>query len=285
MNLDQSHGSVLAYTLTYMGRKETEDEQPFETTLRAQFRNRQAYEDFANGRHHSDKGLRGEKGHLTSQPDLRLMDDDAASEESPSSNRNNEQYVYVQNVQEESNPIAAGIAEGLIEVIVDLLEDPQVQAFLKQAVRKAGAKLGQFAGKTRSFIKAAFSKRSAVADSLFDARMVDEDSSDSEEVVEAEIVVDDEPVAMTDIEYTAKQNEAQNLEKAMRDMWARLVQVRHDLNNATITPEEAAQITKASVQQLPPQQLLELENTCQSSGVDLRAIIGNTPDTHDSKVQ
>lgn len=272
-----------------MGRKKADDEQPFETTVRAQFRNRQAYEDFVSGRHHSDKGLRDEKGHLTSQPNIRLVDDDdAAIRDSSTSPQPAEQYVYIQNVREESNPIAeemaAELGKELGEFLVALLEDPQVQAFLKQTAHKARLKLVQFAGKTKSFVKTVLFARNTVLD-LSPSSVEGKTGSNSEEIIEAEMVPDDEPVMMTDSEYAAKQEEAQKLEKDMHAMLMRLRQIKHDLDNASITPEEAFQITADSMQQLPPSQLLEIESTCRSSGVDLNTIISSTSGARAPKVQ
>ncbi|MBT1166761.1 hypothetical protein [Bifidobacterium simiarum] len=270
-----------------MGNGNIDDDQPFETTERVRWRNRQAREDAVNGRYHSDKGIRDEHGHLTRQPDIlfgKAEDGEPADADVPPVRPpvGGERRAYAdeysderdrqRNVRDEPHPMAEAIGVMIGEVFVQILNDPRVRASLRRTVRHAGERLIGLAGKAKSYVSNVWVARRTETDSRDgEATAVAKTSADGSdtdgEIIEGEIVPD-ESVTMTSGEFAAKQEEARRLEMFMQAAKKRLARVQHDLDHAIITPEEAGEETTQIVQQLmrelPPSQSLALENGLRS---------------------
>ncbi|PLS30271.1 hypothetical protein Uis1B_1941 [Bifidobacterium margollesii] len=178
------------------------------------------------------------------------------------------------------------------EIITQILNDPRVQASLRQTVRHAGARLIGLADKAKSYISNAWATRGAETDShAGKATAMVKTSTDATDIngenIEGEIVPD-ESVTMTSDEFAARQEEARRLRIFMASMRERLAQVRHDLDHAVITPEEAGKettrITQRLMRELPASQSLELENGCRASGIDLHAMIDGSPIDRNAEV-
>lgn len=90
-------------------------------------------------------------------------------------------------------------------------------------------------------------------------------------------------------EFVVRQEDARRLGTLIAALQERLAQVQHDLDHAVITPEKAGEettrITQKLMRKLPASQSLELENSCQASGIDLHAMIDGSPIDRNAEVQ
>lgn len=94
------------------------------------FNNEDEYEKFINGETHSDKGIRTNKGRLSSQPDIEFIDEDEKEDDyilnKDYSTSSTEDGFAVELLK----AIVSGLVEGLGEAITDIMSDEEKRKVL-----------------------------------------------------------------------------------------------------------------------------------------------------------